>query len=211
MPAAKANPKTRRRILDLLKQSGPQDAATLAQECRISAMAVRQHLYQLQDEQLVTFEEQPRPKGRPAKMWRLTDDADRFFPDGHARLSVDLMSSLATVFGSNGLAKLVAERAKQQSDEYKSRLPKRASLKRKLAALAKIRTEEGYMAEVQLAPDGGYLLIENHCPICTAATSCTGLCSAEMEVFQSVLGDDVSIERTEHILDGARRCVYSVR
>ena len=211
MPATKANPKTRRRILELLKQSGPQDAASLADECDISAMAVRQHLYQLQDEKLVTFEEQSRPKGRPAKMWRLTDDADRFFPDGHARLSVDLMSSLTSVFGSNGLAKLVAARAKQQADDYKSRLPKRASLKRKLTALAKIRTEEGYMAEVQPAPEGGYLLIENHCPICTAATSCTGLCSAELEVFQSVLGDGVSIERTEHILDGARRCVYRVQ
>jgi predicted ArsR family transcriptional regulator len=57
--------------------------------------------------------------------------------------------------------------------------------------------------------DGSFLLIENHCPICAAATACTGLCARELEVFQRVLGQ-VTIERTEHILAGARRCVYRV-
>lgn len=210
MPAIHDNPKTRRRILELLKQAGPQDATALAAECDVSAMAVRQHLYQLQDERLVTFEEEPRPKGRPAKLWRLTEAANRFFPDGHARLSVDLIASLSNVFGGDGLAKLVAERAKQQTADYRNRMPKRATLKRRLEKLAEIRTGEGYMAEVVPQSKGEYLLVENHCPICTAATACTGLCSAELEVFEAVLGEDVRIERTEHILEGARRCVYRV-
>ena len=66
------------------------------------------------------------------------------------------------------------------------------------------------MAEVQAHPDGGFTLVENHCPICAAATACQGFCRAELEVFRSVLGDDVTVERTDHILAGARRCAYRI-
>lgn len=38
-------------------------------------MAVRQHLYGLADEKLVTSEEEARPMSRPAKLWRLTPAA----------------------------------------------------------------------------------------------------------------------------------------
>ena len=37
------------------------------------------------------------------------------------------------------------------------------------------------------------------------------LCDAELELFQAILGEDVVIERTEHILLGARRCAYRIR
>lgn len=66
------------------------------------------------------------------------------------------------------------------------------------------------MADVKPQPGGEFLLVENHCPICAAATACTGLCAKELEVFQSVLGNDVVVTRTEHIVAGARRCAYRV-
>jgi predicted ArsR family transcriptional regulator len=66
------------------------------------------------------------------------------------------------------------------------------------------------MADVKRGGDGELLLVENHCPICAAAASCTGLCAGELEVFQAVLGDDVAVTRTEHIVAGARRCAYRV-
>lgn len=58
--------------------------------------------------------------------------------------------------------------------------------------------------------DGAFLLVENHCPICAAAAACTGLCAKELEVFQAVLGEGVEVNRTEHIVAGARRCAYRV-
>src|SRR5262245_34594607 len=98
--------------------------------------------------------------------------------------------------------------------KYFSRLSLRITgsepLGRRLKTLATIRTDEGYMANVKSQPGGAFLLVENHCPICAAATACTGLCAKELEVFQTVLGDDIAITRTEHIVAGARRCAYRV-
>jgi predicted ArsR family transcriptional regulator len=67
------------------------------------------------------------------------------------------------------------------------------------------------MAEVVEAPDGaGWLLVENHCPICAAAALSPGLCRAELRAFQEALGPGAHVERTEHIVAGARRCAYRV-
>jgi predicted ArsR family transcriptional regulator len=201
---------TRNTILTRLKEHGPSDAAALAGELGITAMAVRQHLYVLADEGFVTFEEEPRPKGRPAKMWATTPEADRYFPDAHADLTVGLIRSMKKAFGMKGLDKLLAERAREQTREYKKRIGGSDTLRRKVAALARIRTEEGYMARVEKDADGALLLVENHCPICEAATECQGLCAKELEVFQNTLGMDVCVERTDHIQAGARRCAYRI-
>jgi predicted ArsR family transcriptional regulator len=76
--------------------------------------------------------------------------------------------------------------------------------------LAEIRREQGYMAECTKMPDGSILLAENHCPICVAASTCQGLCREELSMFRALLGDKARVERTDHILAGARRCAYRI-
>lgn len=210
MAGDRSEARKRRRLLEILKTEGPSDAQSLAEEVGTTPMAVRQHLYQLQEEKLVTYREEPRPVGRPAKLWELTTEANRFFPDAHAALAVDLLGALRESFGSAGLEKIVEQRRSEQAADYLGRIPKRASLKTRLERLVEFRSEEGYMAELQ-EDDEGWLLIENHCPVCSAASSCTGLCAAELDVFRIVLGARAEITRAEHILEGARRCVYRVK
>ena len=211
--------RTRRAIVQLLKQEGRLDAETLASRLGITAMAVRQHLYALQDEQLITYQEESRPMGRPAKLWQLTAAADRFFPDGYAELTLSLLNSVKEAFGEAGLDRLLEVRSQQQLESYNQQMKGKRlaqgataeqTLKQRLHKLVEIRTNEGYMAEVQTQADGTFLLIENHCPICAAATACTGLCVKELEVFQAILGDDTSIQRIEHIIAGERRCAYQI-
>ena len=204
-------PRTRRGLLERLKQEGAQDAVALAETLGVSAMAVRQHLYALVADGLVTFEEEPRPVGRPAKLWFLTPAADRFFPDGHAELTLHLLAALRETFGEAGMEKLLAARTAEQIADYGRRIKRGDSLEARLAALARVRTEEGYMAAVEGNDGDGFLFVENHCPVCAAARTCQGLCASELEVFRHVLGPDVAVERGDHILAGARRCAYRIR
>src|SRR5215813_11398651 len=203
--------KSRRAITKLLKTEGPIDSAQLAQRLGLTAMAVRQHLYALQREGLVASEERPVPIGRPAKFWRLTREADHLFPEAYAELSVALIDSVKDAFGQEGLERVLTSRCARQRTDYGKRIRPTDSLDRKLAELAKVRTEEGYMAEVRREDDGSFLLVENHCPICAAANACQGFCSTELELFRSVLGPGVSVERAEHIIKGDNRCVYRVQ
>jgi predicted ArsR family transcriptional regulator len=202
---------TRKRILTLLKQLGPTDSSLLAEQLGISAMAVRQHLYGLQSEGIVTYTEEARCMGRPAKLWQLTEAAACYFPQAYAELTLDLIEAVKQAFGEDGLQQLLEVRTQQQIQDYQAQIPLAGSLQSRVNGLAAIRTQEGYMAEVQIAEDGTLLLIENHCPICVAARNCTGICTQELQVFQAVLGAQVQVERAEHLLQGDRRCVYQIR
>jgi predicted ArsR family transcriptional regulator len=200
---------TRRGIVKLLKTEGAMDSASLAAQLGVTAMAVRQHLYALQQEKLVTAEERPVPLGRPAKFWTLTKEAERLFPDAYAELNAALITSVQDAFGPEGMARLLDARVVRQRADYASRINASSPLAKRVRQLAKIRTDEGYMAEVKR--DGaGFLFIENHCPICAAATACQGFCASELELFRSALGPGVNVERAEHILSGDRRCVYRI-
>src|SRR5262245_36416476 len=209
MPDRSTERSTRRAIVKRLKADGPLESAKLARRLGLTPMAVRQHLYALQREKLVAAEERRGPRGRPAKHWHLTREADRLFPDAYAELSVALIGALGDTFGPSGLQRVLDARAAAQRKTYRARIDEAGSLADKLRALARQRTEEGYMAEVRRAGDA-YLFIENHCPICAAANACQGFCSTELDLFKNVLGAGVSVERAEHIVSGDRRCVYRV-
>lgn len=198
-------------VMYQLKTRGPQTAAQVARRLGVTAMAVRQHLYRLKDSGLVDFSDERRKVGRPARVWRLTSAAADRFPDTHSDLTVEIISAVRAAFGEAGMDKLLRERTRRQLKEYRARLsPAGASIAKRAQALAEIRREQGYMAECTKLPDGSILMAENHCPICAAASTCQGLCREELSLFRAVLGDKARVERTDHILAGARRCAYRV-
>ncbi|MBI3515976.1 MAG: HTH domain-containing protein, partial [Proteobacteria bacterium] len=203
MPAAtkprRTSPGGRAAVLELLKRAGPIGAEALATRLGVTAMAVRQHLQGLEQAGLAVHRTAARGRGRPAKLWRATAKADGHFPDSHAALAADLIGQMKTAFGEPGLDQLLKLRTAAQEKTYRARLARKVSLKARLEALARICAEEGYMAEVRRDPDtGGWLLVENHCPICAAARLCSGLCREELALFHRVLGRDVRVERISH-------------
>jgi predicted ArsR family transcriptional regulator len=204
---------TRHAILDILKREGAQEAKALAARLGLTSMAVGLQLASLVAEKLAEAEAQsPKPgaRGRPVQRWTLTAAANRVFPDAHAVLTAGLLGSFQEIYGESGMRKILAARTRQQEAEYAQAIPAGAGLKERVKALAAYRDREGYMTEVESAPGGGFRLIENHCPICTAARICQGFCQSEWEVFAKVMGPEATVTREEHLLAGARRCVYSI-
>jgi len=199
------------RILRLLKFRGEQTTATIAIHLDITAPGARKHLNGLLEGGLVTFEDRAGRVGRPERYWRLTGEAQRRFPDSHAVLTVEMIESVRGLFGEDGLDRLIGERERQMLRRYDAALAGLDGLGARVAALAEIRAQEGYMAEADEQPDGTWLLAENHCPICAAASSCRNFCRSELALFRQVLGEDVSIERVDYILEGARRCAYRIQ
>ena len=209
-----AKQKVKDQILHLLKMKGAQTATALAEQLDVSPMAIRQHLQSLKAEHWVMYREERRPMGRPVKLWQLTEHSVSRFPDSHADLMLDLLRGVETVFGSEGIAKILAERSRRQIQTYQTKLRDlgvNGDWQQQVRAIAQFRHQEGYMAEVLNEPGETLLLVENHCPICAAAQTCQNLCTSELEVFQAVLGPAIAIERVEHIVKGDRRCAYRIR
>jgi predicted ArsR family transcriptional regulator len=197
------------RLLYQLKSRGPQPAATLAGACAITPMGAHKQLQALLAQGLVSARDEADGPGRPKRMWTLTAAGHARFPDRHADLAVQLIRHAAAVLGPDAVDRLVGAREAEQLAEYASALAGIAAPGARVRRLAELRAREGYMARVEKAGKG-WLLIEDHCPICAAAAACQGLCRSELEIFARCLGDDVRVERVEHVLAGGRRCAYRV-
>ncbi|MYM33350.1 MarR family transcriptional regulator [Duganella sp. FT94W] len=202
---------TAEQTLFLIKTRGPQTAQQLAALLNITSMGARKQLEAWQEKGLLTYEDVADKPGRPARRWLLTEAGHARFPDRHAELTVQLIDQVRGLFGDAGLDKLIAAREQASEREYRQHLAASRNLPERVQALVQARSAEGYMAEVEQREDGSLLLVENHCPICAAAKQCQKFCRSELELFQRVLGPDCSVGRMEHMLAGARRCVYVIK
>jgi len=201
--------KTHQKVIELLKTKGPLTAKFLAKELNVTTMGIRKHMLALEESGEVVFKDEKALRGRPTRYWSLTQKTNTHFADRHDELTVQLIDSVIAVFGDEGLNKLISNREEASMRNYRLALADRYGVQEKLQTLAQIRSDEGYMASVEQEEDFFWLL-ENHCPICAAATKCTNFCRSELQLFQSLLSDVAVVSREEHIVEGARRCAYKV-
>ena len=192
------------RILSTLKTRGALGIPDIAKVLNVTVEAVRQQMAKLEADGLVDAESRSGGRGRPTQIWRLT----------HAEMTVQMISAVISVFGEKGMDQLITAREATMRANYTQAMRGARSLKTRLERLAEIRSREGYMAEFRPEDEegqgNGWLFIETHCPICTAAQACSGFCRSELQLFDEVLGPDVTVSRVEHVLAGARRCAYRV-
>lgn len=203
--------KTQDRILHRLKTRGPQSVKILSKQLDMTTMGVRQHLSELEARGLVAqTQEEKQTRGRPVHLWKLSAAGHGRFPDTHAQTTLELIDVIRTSLGEERLHQLIDDRSVAIENKYKEQLDAAApDLQQQIERLAQLRSEEGYMAEVRLLPDG-WMLIENHCPICSAATSCQQFCKSELDIFMRLFEGRALVTRTDHLLSGARRCAYKI-
>lgn len=198
-------------ILFLMKTRGGKTAQQLAELLGVTSMGARRQLEAALGKGLVAFEDVADKVGRPARYWTLTDAGNARFPDRHSDLAVQLIEQTRSVFGQEGLERLIEAREHAIEAHYAMQVQDQPDLAARVEALARARDAEGYMADSEVQEDGSVLLVENHCPICAAAKVCQNFCRSELEIFQRVMGPDCKVERAEHLLAGARRCVYVIK
>lgn len=201
--------KTTEKIIDKIKREGAITAKQVAECFAITTMGARQHLQTLEDEGVIAFHDVKVKIGRPTRHWTLTKAGHEQFSNRHSDLTIQMFDAVESIFGSEGLSQVVQRRESNTLANYQSQISHSMTLESKVRTLTEIRTSEGYMAEYQ-PTENGFLLIENHCPICQAATRCESLCQSELNIFQTLLGEHIEVSRSEHIVQGARRCCYQI-
>lgn len=193
----------------LLKTHGALTAAEIAKELGMTSEGARLQLLKLTEEGLIQSQHESRGVGRPTQFFTLTAMGNAGFPDTHAELTVKLIQLIKQNLGEDALQSVINANEISGKEKYLRELESLSDLETRIGRLAEIRTREGYMAEYS-KDEEGYLLIENHCPICAAAQVCQGFCSSELNTFKFVLGNTVNISRVNHIIAGDRRCAYRI-
>ena len=180
------------KFLRILKIKGPQPSSFFAKELGITLEGARFQLTKLAEEGLVQSAAESKGVGRPTQIWSLTEKGNSHFPNTHEAFSVQLIDSLREVLDEDQFSKVISLREKKANAKYIEALQSIPNLEEKIARLAQLRNSDGYLAEWNKEEEG-FILVENHCPICAAAQRCADLCDAELNTFKEIFGDGVAV------------------
>lgn len=199
---------TRRQILIALKHNGGMTADELAQQLDISAVAVRRHLGNLERDRLVEHEQVRRAVGRPSFVYHLSEPATLLFPSSYHHLAAQVLKAVTGMFGQEAVDLIFEQRRVEMERLYGARMNGH-NLRERLARLAELRTEEGYMATWEEKDDGSFVLHQHHCPIIWVAEYCGPACLEEVTMVSDLL--DADVVRHSHQVAGDATCSYEIR
>jgi predicted ArsR family transcriptional regulator len=201
---------TRDRVARSILTNGPSTAATLAERLRLTPAAVRRHLDHLLEDGLVEAREQrvygPRGRGRPAKVFSLTDSGRHAFFQTYDDLAAAALRFIAHAGGDGAVAAFARQRVGELEERYRALLDA-VPPERKAAVLAEALTRDGYAAST-LDATAGAQLCQHHCPVAHVAEQFPQLCEAETEVFSRLLGKHV--QRLATIAHGDGVCTTHI-
>ncbi len=185
---------TRNRVARSILDHGPSTVAELAARLRLTQAAVRRHLDALTADTVVEAREQrvygARTRGRPAKVFVLTDCGRDAFDQSYDKLAADALRWIAErEGGEDAVAAFARARVAAQAPAYRRAIAGVPPEKR-TEALAKALSVDGYAATARSAPVGEQLC-QHHCPVAHVAEQFPQLCEAETEFFAELLGTHV--------------------
>jgi len=196
-------------LLLALKQAGEAGADELAEILAVTVSAVRQQLDGLMAEGLVASRPQARGRGRPTHLYSLTRAAEPLFPKAYGGLTNELLGYVGDT--DPALVDELFDRRRQRRYEgARDRLaPLGPDFEARVAELARILDEDGYLAGFEALPDGTFRIVEHNCAVLDVAERYGQACSSEIAFLRQAL-PDARIERVSHMIAGAHSCAYSV-
>jgi DeoR family suf operon transcriptional repressor len=207
-PALAELPATRRALLIALRKQGEARAEELAERLDITVSAVRQHLQGLAAADLVTHREERPGPGRPRHVYRLGSAAEALFPRAYGELTVELLDYIGDE-DPQVVARAFERRRRARVERTRERLAG-LSFDARVAEVARVLDEDGYLAESERLDDGSHRIVEHNCAILAVAQRYGHACGAEIAFLREVL-PDADVTRISHILTGAHACAYEVR
>jgi predicted ArsR family transcriptional regulator len=197
---------TRERVARSILELGPSTAAALGARLDLTPAAVRRHLDHLIDEGAVEAREPrvygTRGRGRPAKVFALTETGRDRFDQQYDDLAVQALRFLAETGGDDAVMEFARRRVAGLETRYREIVEAHPDAEPSVA-LAEALTHSGYAASVRESPLGPQLC-QQHCPVAHVAHEFPQLCEAETEVFGRLLGRH--IQRLATIAHGDGVC-----
>jgi DeoR family suf operon transcriptional repressor len=204
-------PEGRRAVLYAVRRRGDATVEQVATQLGMTMSGARQHLSALVEDGLLQATESTEPRttrGRVPLVYAVTPKGDALFPKAYGELTNELLGYL-TDEEPDTVNRLFARRRDARIAAAEARLAPLPTLEAKVAELSAILDQDGYLASWEPDGGGGFVVVEHNCAIWAVASKYGQACASELDFIQAVL-PEASVERTQHMIDGARRCAYTI-
>lgn len=207
-PDVVADASTRDRVARSILQHGPSTAAQLATRLGLTPAAVRRHLVVLTDVGHLAAREQrvygQRGRGRPAKVFALTDRGREVFYQAYDELAISALRYLAELNGPGAVEEFAARALDDLEERFRSEILAHEAPE---DALVESLNNRGFVASVQPVLTG-VQICQYHCPVAHVAREFPELCAAETRLFAHLLGSHV--QRLATIAHGDGVCTTHI-
>jgi predicted ArsR family transcriptional regulator len=197
-----------RRILQYLKRAGISTAKQIAKSQGVTPMAVRHHLMVLEKAGLILSSLERHHTGRPSYLYSLSDKAQAAFPNEYAQLADRVLHAITGLVGQPKVARVFAQITRNTVARFAPRVLGR-NFEERVAEMARIQSEAGYMAEWRRLDDKKCELTERNCAILQVAQHHPEACDCEISVMRELVG--AMVTRMEHIASGGPYCRFLIQ
>ena len=187
---------TRDAVARSVLENGPSTAVVLGERLGLTPAGIRRHLDLLVADGILEAREprnsSARGRGRPSKVFLMTDSGREKFEHTYDDLAVSALNFMASHSGEQLVAAFAQSRAddiEAKANEYIEQ-NKTSRKNDKVALLAEFLTDQGYAASVE-DRGMGEEICQHHCPIAHVASAYPQLCEAETQAFSRLLGTHV--------------------
>lgn len=199
-------------VLETLKRRGPSTVVEALAALGIAKETLREHLEALVGRGLVVRAAARRGRpGRPEIVYALSPAADALFPRRESAVLADLVRHLLAEGRGAELREFFGARAEARKGAALARLEGLRGRAR-LEEVARILTEEGYMAEAETDAAGRPRTLRLcHCPIRDVVSVTPLPCGAELDYVRDLLGKDRPLVRIAYLPGGDASCTYRLQ
>jgi len=195
-------------ILAEIKRSQGLSVSQLCERINLSYMGVKQHCVALEKDGYLDTWRRPKGMGRPEKAYRLTSQAQEFFPSEHTNFTGEILKSLEQVYGPAAPEKILYQIYQNQTTKWQSKVIG-SSLEERVRSFVALRDHDGYMSEYYFNPDiQRHQIIEYNSPMLVIADQFKILTQLENALIENVLG--VRVHREQERVSGLYKCVFTL-
>ncbi len=207
-------------MLEVISESGPITAARVADAIGLTATAVRRHLDNLLEQDLiVTTDRSPGPagrgRGRPARVYVLTAAGQDRMSTEYDDVATAALEYLSEAIGPHAIMEFAQRRVAELERRYAAEVAAAGpELADRVHALAGALARDGFAASTRplagrsLTPTvsgaQGVQLCQGHCPMHQVAAAFPQFCEVETEAFARLLG--VHVQRLSTLAGGGHVC-----
>jgi predicted ArsR family transcriptional regulator len=192
-------------ILNSLKRTKGMSVNELVEKMGMSYMGIKQHCLTLQRDGYLDTWRRPQKMGRPEMVYRLTRRSHDLFPVDSNQFTLELLKSISEIYGANAPEKLLYNVFERRTAELKAKVKGENVLER-AKWLARVRDNEGYMAQFLASEKNGPQILECHSPILNLLEKYPIIARLEQDMFEAVLG--TSVRREETRTSGLYDCAF---
>ena len=138
-------------------------------------------------------------------VYRLTRRTHDLFQSDSNQFTLDLLQSVQEIYGPNAAEKLLYNVFERKTASLKDKV-KGDIVAERAKWLARIRDNEGHMAQFATNENGGPQILECHSPILNLLDRYPIIARLEQDMFEAVLG--TKVRREESRASGLYECAF---